>query len=71
MATIHITAAQSRGIADITLDASPKDVAKVFRAMQRLSWRHTAQRHSTTTVRAWQVTEAGTYLFPPIMEHTF
>lgn len=71
MATIHITSAQSRGIADITIEAHPRDVARIFRATQRLAWRHAAERHSTTTVRAWEVTEAGTYLYPPIMEHVF
>ena len=71
MATIHITSAQNHGVPDLHIQTHPRDVARIFRAMQRLAWRHSAEGWKETTVRAWEVTPAGTYRFPPIMEHSF
>lgn len=70
MAYIAITTAQNHGTPGQTLsaDANPLDI---HNAMTR-QWRRSFDAgFSSATVRAWRVTDAGTYLFPPLREHSF
>lgn len=70
---IVLTSAASDGMAPRTLPESVKRHHLPF-IRAKLILRAQQEREelnlSPRTVRAWEVTEAGTFLFPPIMEIT-